>query len=76
MINFEGVNIEREQQLLLRDVTLHIDKGEFVYLIGQVGSGKSSLLKTIYAELPITEGEATVFEYDLKTIRQIGRAHV
>lgn len=70
MINFEGVNIEREQQLLLRDVTLHIDKGEFVYLIGQVGSGKSSLLKTIYAELPITEGEATVFEYDLKTIRR------
>lgn len=70
MINYKGVNVEREQQLLLKDVTLRVGKGEFVYLIGQVGSGKSSLLKTIYAELPIAEGEATVFEYDLKTIRR------
>lgn len=70
MINYKGVNIEREQQLLLKDVSLHIGKGEFVYLIGQVGSGKSSLLKTIYAELPIAEGEASVFEYDLTTLRR------
>ncbi len=70
MIDYKDVLIERDQQLLLKDVNLHIGEGEFVYLIGEVGSGKSSLLKTIYAELPISEGEASVFEYNLRLIRR------
>lgn len=70
MIDYSGVSIEREQQLLLHDVTLRIDEGEFVYLIGKVGSGKSSLLKSIYAEMPIVEGAARVFDYDLRTLRR------
>lgn len=69
MINYQAVSLEREQQLLLHDVDLHIGEGEFVYLIGKVGSGKSSLLKSMYAEIPIIEGQARVFDYDLCTIR-------
>ncbi len=70
MINYKDVCIEREQQLLLHDVNLHIAEGEFVYLIGKVGSGKSSLLKSLYAEVPIVGGSAQVGEYDLRNIRR------
>ncbi|MBQ0056690.1 MAG: ATP-binding cassette domain-containing protein [Bacteroidales bacterium] len=70
MIKYKGVTIEREQQLLLKDVDLEVSGGEFVYLIGKVGSGKSSLLKTIYAEISIIYGEARVFEYDLQSMRR------
>ena len=56
-------------QLVLSDVNFTIDKGEFVYLIGRVGSGKSSLLKTLYAELRLVEGEGCVAGFDLRTLR-------
>lgn len=55
--------------MVLHDVNLNINKGEFVYITGKVGSGKSSLVKTLYAELPITEGEANVMGYDLTTLK-------
>jgi len=70
MIHFQGVTLEREEQTLLDNVDLHIGEGEFVYLIGKVGAGKSSLLKSLYAELPITSGAANIFEYDLTTIKR------
>jgi cell division transport system ATP-binding protein len=54
---------------VLSDVNLEINKGEFVYLIGKTGSGKSSLLKTLYADLPLTEGSATISDYDLSKIK-------
>lgn len=56
---------------VLKDINFHVDKGEFVYLIGRVGSGKSSLLKTLYKELDIEKADtATVLDVDLKTIRR------
>ena len=55
---------------MLKNVSFSIDAGQFVYLIGKVGSGKSSLMKSIYAEVPVESGEARVFDYDLRAIRR------
>lgn len=70
LIDFRAATIEREEQTLFEEVDLQISSGEFVYLIGRVGSGKSSLLQTIYAELPITEGRARVLDYDLRHMKR------
>lgn len=70
MISYKGVTIEREERTLLNNVDLEINEGEFVYLIGKVGTGKSSLLKSLYAELPIASGRAEVFEYDLTHLKR------
>ena len=61
---------EADSDLVLSNVNLAVDEGEFVYLIGRVGSGKSSLLKTLYAEVDLYEGEATVVGFDLRTIKR------
>jgi cell division transport system ATP-binding protein len=68
-ISLKGVNIFQNDHLILSDVNLEIEKGEFVYLIGRTGSGKSSLLKTLYADLPLTEGEGFIADFDLKKIK-------
>ncbi len=70
IIEYKNVEILRKEHVVLKDVTFSIDKGEFVYLIGKVGSGKSSLLKSMYAEVPISGGEARVFDYDMNTIKR------
>ena len=72
LINYQNVNIyHNDGDTVLRDVNFHVDEGEFIYLIGRVGAGKSSLLKTIYVELDIDEAdEANVLGFDLKTIRR------
>ena len=69
IIEFENANIFQNENLILKDVNLKIDKGEFVYLIGKVGSGKTSLIKTINAEIPLKEGEATVAGFNLNKLR-------
>ncbi len=69
IIELENVSIFQKHNLVLTDVSISIDKGEFVYLVGKTGSGKSSLLKTLYADLSLIEGKATVAGYDLKTIK-------
>ncbi len=69
IIQLENVSIFQKHNLVLNNVNISIDKGEFVYLLGKTGSGKSSLLKTLYADLDLLEGEATVAGYNLKTIK-------
>ncbi|MFV0501587.1 MAG: cell division ATP-binding protein FtsE [Bacteroidales bacterium] len=69
IINFENVNI-CQGKIVLSDVNLKVDKGEFIYLIGKTGTGKSSLLKTIYADLPLKEGSANVCGYELNSIKR------
>ncbi len=69
LIDVKDLSVFQENKMILQNVNIHVDVGEFVYLIGKVGSGKSSLLKTLYGELPITEGEATVVGYDVKGIK-------
>lgn len=69
LIQYENVEICREENLILQDVTFEQKAGEFLYIVGKVGSGKSTLLKTIYGEMPIKDGLARVFDYDLKKIK-------
>ncbi len=69
IITFANANILQDDHLVLKDVNLTIFNGEFVYLIGKVGSGKSSLIKTMNAEIPLTEGEGMVAGFDLKRIK-------
>lgn len=68
IIDLKNVNIYQGHNLVLHNVNLIVNKGEFVYLVGKTGTGKSSLLKTLYGELPLTEGEGTVNEYDLRKL--------
>ena len=73
LVKYDKVEVRQAEQIVLHDVTLEVNAGDMVYLLGRVGSGKSSLMKTFYAELPVYDGEAHFLEYDLHSIprRQI-----
>ena len=73
LISYHNVEVRQDEQVVLRDVTLEVNAGDLVYLLGRVGSGKSSLMKTFYGELPIYDGEAKFSDYDLRNLsrRQI-----
>jgi cell division transport system ATP-binding protein len=73
IVHFNEASIFQEDNLILSDVNLTIEKGEFVFLIGRVGSGKSSLIKTINAEIPLTKGAGSAVGYDL---RKLKRKHI
>lgn len=70
LIKYRNVEICQDEQIVLTDVNLSISSGEMVYLLGRVGSGKSSLMKTIYGELPIEGTEAVALDYDLLKLRR------
>ncbi len=69
IVDYKDVEVRQEELVVFRSVDFSVESGELVYLCGKVGSGKSSLLKTIYAELPIMNGEAKVLSYDMKKLR-------
>jgi cell division transport system ATP-binding protein len=62
--------IYQREALILSEVNIEIEKGEFVYLIGKTGTGKSSFMKTLYGDLPLTEGEGQIVDYDLRTLKE------
>jgi cell division transport system ATP-binding protein len=66
IVDLRNVNIYQGANLVLQDVNISIEKGEFVYLVGKTGTGKSSLLKTLYGDLALTQGEGTVAGFNLK----------
>ncbi|WP_276503301.1 cell division ATP-binding protein FtsE [Terrimonas pollutisoli] len=68
IIEISHANIYQGNNLVLQDVNLTVNKGEFVYLVGKTGTGKSSLLKTLYGELALTEGEATVAGFGIRNL--------
>ena len=70
IIDLRNLAVFQKNILILSGVTFSIKKGEFVYLVGKTGTGKSSLLKTLYAELPVMDGSAQVAGFDLSIIRQ------
>ena len=70
IVKYSNVEILRKEHLVLKNVSFELHEGEFLYLIGKVGSGKSSLLKSMYSEIPIESGEAQVFDYNLAKIKK------
>lgn len=70
LIAYKNVEIHQAEQIVLRDVNITVQSGEMIYLLGKVGSGKSTLMKTFYGALPIAMGEARVLEYDMRAIRR------
>lgn len=70
LVQLENIEVCQEENVVLSDASLTLSKGEFIYVIGKVGSGKSSLLKALYCEIPIRRGEAYVAGYDLQKIKR------
>lgn len=69
IVNLKQANIYQKDKLILSNIDLKISKGEFVYLIGKTGSGKSSLLKTMYADIPLKSGKGEMVGYELSSIK-------
>ncbi|MDR1555959.1 MAG: ATP-binding cassette domain-containing protein [Tannerellaceae bacterium] len=69
LLRLENIEISRDENVVLREASLRLHNGEFVYVIGKVGSGKSSLLKSLYCEIPIQYGKARLMDYDLRRIK-------
>ncbi len=70
LIRLSGVDIIKDSNLILAGVDLTLDKGDFIYLVGRVGTGKTSLVKTLIGEFPVTKGEAQVAGYDLSKLKR------
>lgn len=71
VIEYKKVDILRQEHVVLKDINLTVDSGEIIYLMGRVGSGKSSLLKTLYGEVAVANGSiARVFDFDIMTLRR------
>ena len=70
LINYKNISIQKKENVILKDVDFTLEKGEFLYITGKVGSGKSSLLETIYCEMRVQDGTATVFDYDILKIKK------
>ena len=70
ILELKNASIYQGDSLVLSNVNVEINKGDFVYLIGKTGTGKSSFMKTLYGDLPLTEGEGHIVEFDLKTLKE------
>ena len=69
LAKYNQVQVCQDERVVLADVDIEIQEGQFIYIMGEVGCGKTSLLKTIYGELPITSGEAMVLEFEMNGFR-------
>lgn len=70
VLSLKNASIYQRENLILSDVTVSVDPGEFVYLIGKTGTGKSSFMKTLYGDLPLRKGEGTIVGFDLPTLKE------
>lgn len=69
LLKYTNVELYHDERPILTDINLEVNQAEFIYILGEVGCGKTSILKSIYGELPITVGEATVLDTDMLRIR-------
>ena len=70
VLSLKDVTIYQENKVILSQINLEVNQGEFLYIIGKTGTGKSSFMKTLYGDLPLTEGEGHIVEYDLETLQE------
>ena len=70
VLSLKNATIFQEKNPVLTDINIEVQKGEFIYLIGRTGSGKSSFLKTLYADLPLSQGEGNIVDYNLATLKE------
>jgi len=70
VLHLKDASIFQGDSLVLSDVNVEINKGDFVYLIGKTGTGKSSFMKTLYGDLPLTQGEGSIVDFDLRTLKE------
>ncbi|MDC7996125.1 cell division ATP-binding protein FtsE [Altibacter sp. HG106] len=70
VLQLKDASIFQRENLILSDVSVSVEKGEFVYLIGKTGTGKSSFMKTLYGDLPLQKGEGTIVGFDLATLKE------
>jgi len=70
VLSLKDVTIYQEGRKILSQINLEVQHGEFIYIIGKTGSGKSSFMKTLYGDLPLTEGEGNIVEFDLATLKE------
>lgn len=70
ILSLQNVSINQESNRVLSNVNLEVKRGEFLYLIGKTGAGKSSFLKTLYGDLTLTEGEGSIVDYDLRKLKE------
>ena len=70
VLNLTNASIYQRDNLILSEVNVDVQKGDFVYLIGKTGTGKSSFMKTLYGDIPLTEGEGSIVDFNLRTLKE------
>ena len=70
ILSLKNVTISQEENVILSNINLEVNQGEFIYIIGKTGSGKSSLMKALYADLPLAEGEGEIVNFNLATLKE------
>jgi len=70
VLSLKNASIYQRENLILSDVNVEVNKGDFVYLIGKTGTGKSSFMKTLYGDIPLIKGEGSIVDFDLSTLKE------